>query len=182
VACGAHSSNAPAHVEATLGGLKCMAYGGIVVCMDNTYLRAYKAEGPCESEATETTGKRADVNDGRQATQWLWGRRGTFPLASCLVCPGGPLALSSSSSLSSSSTLFFLSFALFSLLFFGRAELPRFILSLSPPSGTVPSCEQAPSNPLHFVSRWPPSITTVLCCLAPPSTLTKPLSQHRHPG
>ena len=63
---------------------------------------------PCmKSEATETTGERADVNDGRQATQWLWGRRGTFALASCLVCHGGPLALSSSSSLSSSSTLSF---------------------------------------------------------------------------
>lgn len=126
-----------------------MAYGGIVVCMDNTYLRAYKAEGPCESEATETTGKRAVVNDGRQATQWLWGRRGTFPLASCLVCPGGPLALSSSLLPFRRLLLFFfLSFALFSLLFFGRAELPRFILSLSPPVAQFLPASRLPQ--IHF--------------------------------
>jgi hypothetical protein len=38
------------------------------------------------SEATEATGKRADVSDGRQATQWLWGRRGTFPLGPHVSC------------------------------------------------------------------------------------------------
>lgn len=111
----------------------------------------------------EVTG---DLSDGRQATQGCGEGVGQwFPSPHVSCGRRYSIILFFSLSLYSPCLFFRLSRAPFSSLFF-----------LFTPQWHSPFLRAGSSNPLLLVSRWPPSIPTVLCCLTSPSTNKTPLT------
>jgi|SRR6266478_4411066 len=147
--------------------------GTIVVCMDKIYPSTRKKrEGTVGKGWCEVTDRFGSNRDGCQATRAVRGRRGIVP-SSLWQVPSGATAV----------LLPFLSFAslhyILCVFWLSRAPfshpLPSFLPLHPPVARLIP---RAGSNPLLFVSRWPPSIPTVLCSLTLP--VTKPLSRRRH--